>query len=268
MPLPADNPITLDKIALGRRLFSDPRLGRAGRMSCASCHRPDAGYAGSEARSRRADGTLNARHTPTLLNVGYQPHFGWDGRERSLEAMIEREWREQLGVDDLAAASARATDARDANAVIAALACFVRSIVSGDAPWDEHEAGIVGAVDERAIAGHHIFVRKAGCAACHLPPLYTDHAFHNAGAGTDIGREAVSGKPRDRGRFKTPTLRAVTTRKPLLHDGSAADHRAAVRFMLAGGHPNPNLDSGLTPLVLTDAQLSDLLVFLASLTPR
>jgi cytochrome c peroxidase len=105
-----------------------------------------------------------------------------------------------------------------------------------------------------------------------VPPLFTDYVFHNLGVGAenydrDPGREAITHRAVDRGRFKTPTLRSVANTAPYFHDGSQATLEAAVDFVLAGGHPNPRLDGALTPLVLTREERADLLAFLRSLSP-
>src|SRR5262252_4455671 len=72
MAVPADNPITPEKVELGKKLFFDTRLSKTGKMSCESCHHPDQGWADGQALSTKFDGSMNTRHTPTLYNVGYQ----------------------------------------------------------------------------------------------------------------------------------------------------------------------------------------------------
>lgn len=285
MKTPPPNPLTAAKIALGKLLFFDKRLGS--NAACADCHQPDRGFADGIARSTRASGVVNERHTPTLFNVGYQKTWGWDGRSPTLEAHVDEEWAAQLSVSPTDAAARLAEDPGYAPGFVAAygdaaitktrithaLASFVRSIRSGDAPYDRFELGETGAVDEAAQRGWEIFRSKAGCAACHVPPLYTDHLFHNIGVGFggdaegEPGRSAVSKRPSDRGRFKTPTLRSVASTAPYFHDGSAATLEAAVDYVLGGGHANPNLDSGVTKIVLTAVQRDDLIAFIRSLDP-
>lgn len=286
MKTPPPNPLSAAKIELGKLLFFDKRLGS--NLACADCHQPDRGFADGVARSTRASGVANERHTPTLYNVGYQKSWGWDGRSPTLEAHIDEEWAAQLAASPSEAAARLARDPGYGPAFTAAygdeavtkpritqaLASYVRSIRSGDAPYDRFELGQRDAVDEAAQRGWEIFRSKAGCAACHVPPLYTDHLFHNIGVGfggegaAEPGRGAVTKRPADRGRFKTPTLRSVTRTAPYFHDGSAATLEAAVDYVLSGGHPNPTLDSGITKIVLTPAQRDDLLAFIRSLDGR
>lgn len=101
--------------------------------------------------------------------------------------------------------------------------------------------------------------------------MLSDHSFHNIGVGMDrddpdLGREAVTGNPRDRGRFKTPSLRNVALTWPYMHDGSVATLAEVVAFYDRGGIPNPNLDIFIMPLELTEAEQGDLVTFLEALT--
>ena len=90
MTIPADNPVTPDKVELGKKLFFDTRLSKTGMMSCESCHMPDKGWADGKQFSARFDGSMNTRHTPTLYNVGYYKQWYWDGRAATLEGQVDR----------------------------------------------------------------------------------------------------------------------------------------------------------------------------------
>src|SRR5262249_36626211 len=89
-PRAANNPITVQRVALGRRLFFDPILSADGTVACASCHRPDHGFASAEGRPRGIRGQQVARRAPTLLNRAYGKSFFWDGRAGSLEEQALR----------------------------------------------------------------------------------------------------------------------------------------------------------------------------------
>ncbi len=156
--------------------------------------------------------------------------------------------------------------------VVEALTAFVRTVRSGDSPWDRHEKGDKTAVGEDAVRGFELFRNKAACAACHAPPLYTDNAFHDVGIGfdkpePDPGRGKVTKNDKENGAFKTPTLRSVTTHAPYFHDGRAATLEEAVDYMLGGGikDKNPNLDAKLKPVKLSAKERGDLLAFLKAL---
>ncbi len=289
MKTPPNNPLTAEKIVLGKTLFFDQRLGSG--KTCSNCHRPDRGWSDGVALSQRASGRSNTRNTPSLYNVGYQRYWGWDGRSPTLEAHVNEEWGSQLAVSPNEASKRIAQDAGydplfyaafgdheiTKGRVVHALACFVRSIRSGAAPYDHFERGDAGAIDDDAKRGWLVFRDKGGCTACHVPPLFTDNKFHNIGVGfegvgagaetaaVDLGRQNVTKKKRHRGAFKTPTLRSAVQTAPYFHDGSAATLEAAVDYVLSGGHANPQLDSSLTKLVLTARQRRDLIAFIRSL---
>ena len=116
-----------------------------------------------------------------------------------------------------------------------------------------------------------MFRGRGLCTTCHLGPTFTDERFHNTGVAwtgtiyTDEGRAAVTRLPRDRGAFKTPSLRDVARTAPYMHDGSLATLEDVVAFYDAGGRANPDLDPDLFPLRLTPAQQSALVAFLRTL---
>jgi cytochrome c peroxidase len=116
-----------------------------------------------------------------------------------------------------------------------------------------------------------LFNGKARCRMCHGGPMFSDHGFHNLGVGMDraqpdIGREAVTKLARDRGRFKTPSLRNVALTWPYMHDGSVRTLDDVVEFYDRGGVKNPVLDIFVIPLDLTDDESEDLVAFLEALT--
>jgi cytochrome c peroxidase len=96
---PADNPTSPAKVALGAQLFVDKRLSGSGTMSCQGCHYRELGWTDAKVLSRRDDGNLNSRHTPSLYNVGHQSVWYWDGRAATLEGQILAAWRGQTGAD-------------------------------------------------------------------------------------------------------------------------------------------------------------------------
>ncbi len=289
MEVPADDPPTKEKVELGKVLFYDGRLGKDGKFACENCHHADKGWTDGKPLSEKGDGKMNTRHSPTLFNVGYQKAWYWDGRAPTLEAQVLAAWKSQLGVGDGIDArvaeiakvakykemfkAAFGTDDIKSEHVVKALASFVRTIRSGDAPFDKFDKGDKKAISESAARGWEIFRNKAGCAACHAPPLFTDLGFHNAGVGSDAkepdkGRAAATKDDKDLGKFKTPTMRSVSTHAPYFHDGSAKSLEDAVDFMLGGGKANPNLDSGLKKVELKKDERADLIAFLKALEPK
>jgi len=283
MRIPDDNPLTLEKVELGRRLFEDRVLSVDRSVSCASCHRPEHAFADSVAQSVGVQGRRPSRNTPSILNAGYGRSFFWDGRVERLEdqvlAPISHPDEMGLPLDSAVARLGRSDSYREAFRttfggeitpanLARALASYVRTLRSGDSPADRFAAGDVQALDLDARAGYRIFVGKGNCAACHAGPLLTDERFHNTGVSVgsgDAGREAVTGLEADRGRFNTPSLRNVSRTAPYMHDGSLATLVDVIEFYDSGGHANPGLDPEIRPLRLTDTEKSQLLAYLRSL---
>jgi cytochrome c peroxidase len=281
---PADNPSTPAKIALGAKLWIDPRLSGSGKMACTSCHVREKGWTDGEVLSRRDNGDMNTRHSPTMYNVGYASQFYWDGRAPTLEAQVLAAWRVQISADPAKATAAIAAvpgyvaefqqvfgSPPTQDTIVKALAAYLRAKVSGTSPWDRYEMGDKNAVSADAKAGFELFMGKARCAACHAPPAFSDFNFHNVGleAGKpkpDLGRGAVTKKPEDNSAFKTPTLRSVAISGPYFHDGSRKSLEDAVRFMASGGGSDPKKSPILTDTQLSDREIRQLVAFLGSLT--
>src|SRR5204863_7127344 len=92
---PADNPMTPEKVALGKQLFFDKRLSKDGSASCETCHVPEKGWTDGKALSTKVGGGVNTRHSPTMLNVGYNDLWYWDGRASTMEKQTEAAWKGQ-----------------------------------------------------------------------------------------------------------------------------------------------------------------------------
>jgi cytochrome c peroxidase len=122
--------------------------------------------------------------------------------------------------------------------------------------------------------GLQIFRGKGGCTACHVGPNFTDEQFHNTGVAwrdgrlVDEGRFAISRNPRDRGAFKTPTLREVARTAPYMHDGSFSRLEDVVEFYSEGGRANPHVDGEIRPRHFTSEEKRALAAFLQSLNGR
>lgn len=285
-PVPRENPLTPDSIALGRRLFHDRRLSRTGTLSCASCHVPSRSFAGSRPIAVDGPGRVVHRDVPTLVNRAWGKSFFWDGRASSLEAQVLEpilNVRELDMTPSLVLALARSRDYRprfvrtfgaepQIEQVARALASFVRTLVAGHSAYDRFTAGQHSALSAKARRGLGLFTGKAGCAGCHHGPNFTDEQFHNTGIAwrtgqlTDEGRAVVTRREQDRGAFKTPTLRQLAETAPYMHDGSLATLEAVIEHYDAGGLRAPALDVRLRRLNLDAAEKHDLAEFLRSLT--
>jgi cytochrome c peroxidase len=287
VPVPPDNPITPEKTALGRRLFFETRLSGDGRTSCATCHQPSRRFTDGRRVARGVFGREGQRNTPSILNRAYGRSAFWDGRAETLEDQVRVALTgdRDLGLS-LEEAVARLTrDPEYSLAFLAAfgepvtalriaqaLATFVRTQLSGNSRFDRFLTGDVRALRPEERRGLEVFSGRARCARCHAGPLLSDESFHNTGVAwkdarfADPGRAAVTGSDRDRGAFKTPSLREVARTAPYMHDGSMARLTDVIEFYEAGGRSNPNLDVDIRPLKLTGDEKAALLAFLRSLS--
>lgn len=287
MEVPADNPTTPEKAALGRQLFFDKRLSGDESRSCYSCHVCEHGLTDGLSKAIGAFNKQLPRSSPTLWNIGYHKMFYWDGRSPSLEKQAMAAWTGgNMGAKDHEAEIVAKINGLqgyhsqfhkvfggDATAenIMQAISAFERTLISGDTAWDRWLAGDQSAASESARRGWEVF-KEAKCNNCHDGVLLTDQQFHNVGVGMDApepdkGRYNATKKDEDTGAFKTPTLRDISKSGPYFHDGSIATLEDAVDFMLGGGKPNQYLDKkNLEKRTITPEQRKDLLEFLKSLT--
>jgi cytochrome c peroxidase len=284
--IPAGNPQTKEKVELGRRLYFDPRLSADNTISCATCHVPETGWANHDRVDTGIGDRMGTRNSGTVLDAAYMTFQFWDGRAASLEEQAlgpihnPVEMGETLDhvVSKLNAIDGYRTRFRKvfgtgvtSDGIAKAIAAFERTVLSGPSPYDRFIAGDRMAMSASAIQGMELFNGKAGCHACHEGPMFSDQSFHNIGVGMDrsdpdVGREAVTHDPADRGKFKTPALRNVALTWPYLHDGSAQHLADVIELYDRGGVPNPTLDPRIKPLGLTDAEQASLVAFLEALT--
>jgi cytochrome c peroxidase len=282
---PRENQLTEARAQLGKRLFFDGRLSRTGRISCASCHQQAHAFADPGVVSTGVDGRVGTRNAPALVNLAWGASFFWDGRAPSLEEQAGKPIENPLEMDSpLADAVARvAADPAyvraftsaygagpDEQTVRFALASFVRTLVSGDSAYDRHLAGDDWTFGAAEVRGEQLFFsERAACFHCHPPGSLTNGGYFNNGsfvAGGDTGRQALTGRAGDLGKFKVPGLRDVAASAPYMHDGSVATLEAVIDQYDRGGRGDPSTDPQIRPLGLSADEKADLLAFLRSLT--
>jgi cytochrome c peroxidase len=271
IPVPDENPLTREKVELGGRLFRDRRLSRDRSLACSSCHDPDRAFSDGRPVAIGINRQVGRRSAPALINRGYGRVFFWDGRAASLEEQVLQPIQDSKEMNmTLAEASARV--GLSPGNISRALASYVRSILSGNAPFDRFTNGDRRALSSEQQAGLQVFRGKGNCTACHVGPNFSDERFHNTGIAwrdgvlRDEGRSEVTGKAEDRGAFKSPTLREVARTAPYMHDGSLASLDEVVDYYDRGGNANPGLDPELRPLKLTASEKRSLVVFLHTLS--
>lgn len=289
--LPPDNPPTIAKLRLGKRLYFDKRLSKDGSVSCATCHDPAHGFSDPERFSTGIAGKKGDRHSPPVINRLFSAAQFWDGRAASLEeqALMPVQNPVEMGMVDLEPVLqllradpqylALFREAFPPEGAVSketlgrALASFERTILSGNSPYDRFAAGDRTALSESAQRGLRLFrdEGKGDCETCHSGPNFTDENYYNIGVGMavpkpDLGRYKVTGIEGHQGAFKTPTLREVAGRSPYMHDGSQSTLAEVVSFYVRGGHPNRWLSTKIKPLKLTAGEQADLVEFLKSLS--
>ena len=285
-PVPEDNPLTPQKLELGRQLFFDKLLSSDRTVACASCHQPKLAFSNDLPLSIGVANRHGTRNTPAIINRAYGKSFFWDGRARSIEEQvldpIQNPAEMNLMLDELVtrlkadpnysrAFQQAFPDGITPTNIARSLATFVRTLRSGNSPFDKFQNGDQEALSPEARRGLELFRGKANCVACHVGPNFTDEQFHNTGVAwrdgrfADDGRYAVTKQERDRGAFKTPTLREGARTAPYMHDGSIRQVDDVIEFYNRGGNANPHLDPELHTLHLTSEDKRALALFLKAL---
>ncbi len=310
---PADNPLTVEGIDLGRFLFYEKRLSGDNGMSCSSCHAPDLAFTDGKAVSKGIDSIAGFRSTMPLINLGYSQFFFWDGRASSLEQQILEPVKNPIEMHDtwpnaMSKLQADAvyptlfkrafgTDQIDSLLATKAIAQFIRTMVSGNSPFDKFRRN-EGTISVDAQVGFDMFQKEGGtigqvipvagstpvigqggadCFHCHTADagLFTDEQFHNNGLDTvfdDPGRAGVTLDPADKAKFKTPTLRNIMVTAPYMHDGRFATINDVLNHYNTGGHASPTVDPFMKftdpemELGLTPTKRQQIIAFLNSLT--
>jgi cytochrome c peroxidase len=282
VPVPADNPLTPEKVELGRQLFFDPRLSCDDTTSCATCHDPKKGWSNSLNFATGVRGQVGGRSAPTIINAAYSELQFWDGRAHLLEGQalgpiqnpIEMDHKLEDCVKKLNTVPGYREQFRKVfnsevtpENIAKAIAAFERTVLSGNAPYDRFKAGDKSALSESAQRGMKLFFGKGHCSACHTGPNFTDDAFHNVGvnigaAKPDLGRYEVTKVIGDKGSFKTPTLREIARTAPYMHDGTVKTLEEVIEHYEKGGTANPQLDEEIFPIKFTAQEKADLITFM------
>ncbi len=287
VPIPPTNLSYKAKVELGKQLYFDGRLSKNGAVSCAFCHIPDAGFADPRQFSFGVGGKKGGRQAPTVFNTAFNPTQFWDGRAGSLEEQaigpihnpVEMAETHENVVAKLNKIKGyrnqfRAVFGTDVSlqGIAEAIAAYERTIISTNSAFDKYVKGDKGAMSDTAVRGMALFRGKARCILCHNGPNFTDNQFHNLGVPQvgplkeDLGRYNVTRQERDKGAFKTPTLRSIAETAPYMHDGVFVTLEEVVDFLDSGGIPNPWLSPEMKPLNLTKQEKADLIAFLKTLS--
>ncbi len=276
---------------LGDRLFSDPILSLDSSISCASCHIPKFAFCDTALVSRGVGGRLGRRNSPGITNMSARPYFFYDGRAATLEQQVLMPIQDTL---EMRASLSLVTErlrrhpeynpafrhifgkAADAESLAAALAAFVRTLETGNTPFDRWMQGKPRPMSEAAVRGRTVFMKKGKCFDCHFSPDFTGDEFRNVGLYTgrrnlaDRGRFDITHDSTDLGKFKVPSLRNVALTAPYMHNGMFQTLEQVIEFYDVPNQTVPggfNRDTLLNaPLNLTLEEKADLKTFLEALT--
>lgn len=292
------NPLTEAGIELGRFLFYEPLLSGNKKISCATCHNQEKAFSDGLVLSNTGiSGKTLERHSPVIFNLAWTDSgFFWDGGSTNLEsqAFAPLTHPDEMGVHfaEMTARLAAIPEYMDlfqrayqesptAAGVAKALAQFQRSVVSADSPYDRYRRGEQPlALSQSALRGLQLVQQK--CGSCHAGELFTDNRYHNNGLDSSFtddsreevyfGRYRISRDQADMGAFKTPSLRNVMVSAPYMHDGRLATIADVFEHYRTGVQPTMYTDprlyqaNGRTGILLTDAEVQDMISFLHSLT--
>jgi cytochrome c peroxidase len=199
--VPKDNPMTAEKVELGRKLFFDTRLSADNTVSCATCHEPERAFTDGKRVAEGIGGRRGFRNSPTLLNAMFHTDQFWDGRASSLEAqaimpLIDQNEMGNKSYDEIVSRLQSVPEySRMFNEVFGgpvnidrvgkAIAAFERTLVAGDSPFDRFMSGDLRALSPAAHRGQILFRGRARCAVCHTVnqsfPFFTDQIYRNTG---------------------------------------------------------------------------------------
>lgn len=284
-----ENPLTSDKIYLGRVLFYDPILSADSTISCASCHSQYSAFTHVDHQlSHGINDQIGDRNSPSLMNLAYQDRFMWDGAIHNLDAQAlapmssEIEMAESL--DHVVIKLNRIPAYQDlfkkafgqsqvtGEHTLKAIGAFMATIESKNSKFDQVLAGKTEFTSQES-NGYQLF--QNNCASCHKEPLFTTNEFVWNGLTVDsvlndFGQMRITNDSKDSLHFKIPTLRNVEFSYPYMHDGRFKTLREVLDFYTDDlpSHEN-HIDNRLQkPISLTDNEKTDLIAFLLTLTDK
>jgi cytochrome c peroxidase len=287
MKIPADNPMTVEAVELGHRLFFDPILSKDYSISCASCHLPSHAFADTTAVSRGVhQERIGNRNSPSLANVGYLNALFMEGGVPSLELQVLAPLGERNEMDlQLTEAVARLNQDSsyvqlakkaynreiDPWLITRALAAYQRSLISGNSPFDQYAyQGKEDAISQEAKNGWLRF-QAFNCNACHTGFMFTNQGYFNIGLEeeySDPGRGRLTDKPEDHGKFRVPSLRNVAVTAPYMHDGSLKSLSEVIDHFASGGKSHENKSPLISGFKIDEQGKKELIAFLESLTDQ
>jgi len=276
--LPRDNPLIVERVTLGETLFFDKHLSINNSQSCADCHSPEKAFTDGRKTARGAEGDLGTRNSMPLVNLAWKREFFWDGRASSLREQVLQPIQNPIEMHQTLTnlvqkltgppitpnspnypelfTAAFGTPEITAEKISLALENYLLTLTSFNAKFDRVMRGEEKFTDDEQ-RGFELFSTEydprrnqygADCFHCHGGPLFQSQAFANNGSDetfADIGREKVTGKASDRGKFAVPSLRNIALTAPYMHDGRFRTLEEVVEHYSTGVRRSATLDPNL-----------------------
>lgn len=290
MNIPTSNPLTVEGVALGKRLFHDPILSRDNTQSCSSCHLQEFGFTDPNQFSTGIDGIEGERNAMPLINLGWQTKFFWDGGATGMESQVLGPITNPIEMHETMANVVAKLNAHDeypelfraafgsagvtSQNILRAIAQFERTLISGNSKYDKYMRGEV-LLTPQELNGKALFedMDKGDCVHCHsMGSTFSDFEFRNTGLDSipvDEGRYRITLNEGDKGKFKTPSLRNVELTGPYMHDGRFQTLLECVEHYNTGFHYSATLDPNLFFAVkgrMTQQEMEDIVAFMKTLT--
>ncbi len=291
--LPADNPLTVQKVALGRMLFYEKSLSKDGTMACVTCHVQADGFSDRRRFSEGLDGTLGDRQAMAVVNLAWNENgFFWDGRADILRHQALLPIQNPIEMDETLANVISKLDKKRLHGlqkiyqsqfirafedgainelnISLALEAFMLSVVSDDSKYDRFLAGKTTLTDAEE-RGRVLFFGEyneffpetsgADCAHCHSGNNFENDLYANNGLDTDaeftdLGQYIVTEDNADKGKFKITTLRNIAVTAPYMHDGRFETLEEVVNHYNTGIHSSSTLDPALASTMGTGLMLT------------
>ena len=286
IPVSNDNPLSEEKIALGKRLFFDPILSLDSSVRCASCHFTSHAFSDTITLSRGIGDSIGDRNAPSLMNVAYATSLFRDGGAPSLEMQlytpIEDEKEMHLDIDQAVIRLLNNTSyVRDFQNVFDTLptlfgltrsiAAYERTLISGNSTYDHFlKTGDSSIFNPQEKLGLQLFMSdELQCYSCHSGFYMSDNSYRNNGLYAtydDLGRANLSLDTSDIGKFKVPSLRNISITGPYMHNGSVLSLGAIIDHYAEGGKNNANQDDLINGFQITEEEKEALIQFLETLT--
>ena len=280
---PEDNGFTRERWELGKKLFYDTRLSKDNTVSCGSCHNVSLAFSDSVSLSLGVEKRIGVSNASTLTNVAYNPYSNRDGGVKTLEMQVLVPIQEHIEFDnniiDIAqnlgkipeynAMSQKAYN-RDIDFYVIprAIATFERSLISGYSKYDKYLNNMIKSTENELKGKELFFSEKTNCSSCHNGFNFTNYNFENNGLlenYQNIGRNRITNKVEDLGKFKIPTLRNIGFSAPYMHDGSLKSLEQVIEHYNSGGKNFVNKSNFIRPLGLTIEERKNLVEFLKTL---